>query len=222
MANNLSQIKSVNLNSINYPYLLKQISDPPLKLYYRGIWTDLDWKKQPFLAIVGSRHPSRYGKQIGQNWALELAKQGIILVSGLALGIDTLVHEAALKAKTPTVAILGCAIDQIYPKQNEKLYWQIIKQQGLVISEFAPGEETPRSKFVTRNRIITGLCQAVLLIEGNAYSGTLTTARYASQQGRDVLVLPGRVTDSTAQAPLLMLQQGATPVLSVQDILRAL
>lgn len=221
MANNFGQINSVNLASIHYPSLLKQIPDPPQKLYYRGIYHSFDWQKQRLLAIVGSRQPSAYGKQIVQNWALELAKRKVVLVSGLALGIDTLVHEAALKAKMPTIGVLGCAIDQIYPKQNEKLYWQIIKQ-GLIFSEFAPGEKTVRSKFVTRNRIITGLCKSVLLIEGNTHSGTLTTARYACQQGREVLVLPGRVNEATAQAPLLMLQQGATPVLSVQDILEAL
>ena len=222
MANNVSQIKSIDLRDASYPYLLKQIPDPPQKLYYRGTLTNFHWQNQQFLAIVGSRHPSFYGLKIAQEWSLALAKAGIVLVSGLALGIDTVVHQSALKVGASTIAVLGCAIDKVYPKQNQSLYQQIINHHGLVISEFKPNETISRLRFVTRNRIITGLCKAVLLIEGTSKSGTLATARYAGQQGREVLALPGRVNDSLAQAPLLMLKQGATLVLNPQEVIEAL
>lgn len=216
------RIKCVQASSFRFPYLLTQIPDPPAQLYYRGIWSKINYQTQPFLAIVGSRNPSQYGIKITQKWAYALAKQGVILVSGLALGIDTIVHKSALKAGTATIAVLGSAINQVYPKQNSNLYWQIPKQQGLVVSEFAPNQKTNKQQFITRNRIISGLCKAVLVVEGSLYSGTLITARYAAQQGREVFVLPGQVNNIAAQAPLLLLQQGATPVLSVTDILKAL
>jgi DNA processing protein len=216
------KINYINLSDPNYPFLLKQIPDPPARLYYRGDIKAFNWLKQRFLAIVGSRKPSDYGLRITRNWAYELARQKVILVSGLALGIDTMVHRMALKAKVPTIAVLGCPINQIYPKQNYDLYWQIVRQNGLVISEFAPKEIVSRKKFVTRNRIISGLAKTLLLIEGTFKSGTLVSARYAGQQGREVLVLPGRVDDLTAQAPLLLLKQGANPALSVEEILAEL
>lgn len=222
MAKGEFDIGCVNITDSNYPYLLKQIIDPPPNLYFRGNYANFKWLSQKFLAIVGSRQPSDYGIKIAKNWSFELAKQQLILVSGLALGIDTLVHSACLKAKGLTIAVLGSPIDQIYPKQNEKLYFQIIKQGGLVVSEFSPGRKISRGQFVTRNRIITGLCQGVLLIEGTSRSGTLVSARYAGQQGREVLVLPGRVIDPLAEAPLIMLKQGATAVLSPQEIIDGL
>lgn len=205
-----------------YPNLLKEIKDPPKKLYYRGHWRQIDFKKSPIVAIVGSRQPSAYGLKIAKEWSLVLAKKGVILVSGLALGIDTVVHQSALLAGAATIAVLGCPINQIYPKQNKVLYQQIIKQNGLIVSEFAPGQKIQREQFVTRNRIITGLSKAVVIIEGALKSGTLTTARYAAEQGREVLVLPGQVNEPMAQAPLLLLKQGATPVFSPTDILQAL
>ena len=213
-------ISQVSLESQNYPYLLKQIPYPPKHFYYRGQYDRFKWAKGRFLAVVGSRRPSAYGCKIAHAWASQLAQQGIILVSGLALGIDTIVHQEALKAGAPTIAVLGCAIDYIYPSENRKLYWQIANQ-GLIISEFGRGTRVPKSQFVTRNRIISGLCKAVLLIEGANYSGTLITVRYGLEQGREILVLPGPIDSATSAAPLIMLKQGAIPVSSVREILSA-
>lgn len=214
--------KQISLGNPNYPYLLKQISDPPKKLFYRGQYQLFNWLKWRFLAIIGTRQPSEYDCQIAHSWAGQLAKKRIVLVSGLALGIDTIVHREAVLAGTPTIAVLGSAIDYIYPYVNSKLYWQIINQKGLILSEFGPGTKVPTKLFVTRNRIISGLCRSLLLIGGGSFSGTLITARYALEQGREVMIVPENINQPQAQAGLILLKQGATPVSSVNEVLEAI
>ncbi len=214
-------VKQISLSDQNYPYLLKQIPDPPQKLFLRGQYQQFDWKKWRFLAIIGSRRPSEYGRRIAREWAFRLAQEKIVLVSGLALGIDTIVHQEALKAKAPTIAVLGCAIDYIYPKENYQLYWQIVNNGGLIMSEFGPKTFVPKPLFITRNRLISGLCHTILLIEGTNHSGTLITSRYGLEQGREILVLPGQVDNPASAAPLMLLKQGAMPVSSFEEVLEA-
>jgi DNA processing protein len=216
-----AKIGYVSFFEDNYPTLLKQIPDPPIGLFYRGNYEGINWQKGRYLAIVGTRTPTIYGRRITKEWAKQLAKAGIVLVSGLALGIDTLVHQQAVVAKLPTVAVLGCGLNKIYPPQNRSLYWQIVDSGGLVVSEFPPEATVPKKLFTGRNRIISGLCQTTLLIEGTSKSGTLITARYALEQGREVLALPGCVDNKYAAAPLLMLKLGAVPANSAEEVLNS-
>ena len=171
-----------------------------------------------FFAIVGTRTPTPYGQQIARKFASELAEAGFIIVSGMALGIDSISHWAALDAGKKTVAVLGCGVDIIYPAVNRRLYNEIIDKQGLVISEFPPGQTVLKGLFIARNRIISGLSKGILVIEGASDSGALITARYAANQGKDVFATPAPITSPMSQAPNLLLKQGAKLVTSVEDI----
>lgn len=205
-----------------YPKLLKEISDPPIGLFYRGDWLDYDWNKDTCFVIVGTRQPTHYGQKIARQYAQTLAESGLIIVSGLAIGIDACAHQGSLAGLGRTIGVLGCGLKIIYPQENYGLYQQIIKDRGLVISEFPPDLTTAKGHFVSRNRIISGLSRGVLIIEGSKKSGTLITARYAAEQGREVFALPGQVGSENAQAPLLLLKQGAHLVTSPNDILEVL
>lgn len=204
-----------------YPYLLKQIIDPPIGLFYRGNLKTFNWQKNRFLAIVGTRYPGQYGKKITSEWASMLCRQNIILVSGLAKGIDTLVHQAVVENKGKTIAVLGNDISYVYPTFNQELSKQIVRFGGLIVSEFAPQTKITKSMFTSRNRIISGLCRATLIIEGTKRSGTLITAKYSLNQGREVLVLPGEINRPNSEAGLIMLKNGAIPVSSVKEVMEA-
>lgn len=203
-----------------FPKLLMQISDPPICLFA------LHKDNRPntntghtHIAVVGSRQNSGYGKTITYQITYELAEAGITIVSGLALGIDAIAHQAALDAKGGTIAVLGCGVDIVYPPQNRLLRQQIINSGNTIVSEFPPGSQPTRGSFVTRNRLVSGMCSGVLITEGTNKSGSLITATNAAHQGRDVFALPGPITSATAQAPLILLKQGAKLVTSSDDIL---
>lgn len=206
----------VTLADPDYPVHLKHISFPPLFLYYRGICTKKDFLKT--LAVVGSRKASWSGQQNTRDMVRQLAARGLTIVSGLAAGIDTQAHQAALDVHGKTVAVLGCGIDRCYPAQNKFLMDQVIAQGGVVLSEFALGTPPLAGNFPMRNRIISGMSMGVLVTEAGLKSGSLVTARYAGEQGREVYAFPGDIHRKTAIGSNRLLKDGAKLVLNSEDI----
>ncbi len=206
----------------SFPQLLKKIQGPPKQLFWTG--NDLSLlMEQPRLAIVGSRKVSPYGKQVTLQLARELAGYGVVIVSGLALGVDALAHRGALEAGGKTIAVLPCSLDAIYPASHNALARQIVDNGGTLISEYAP--DTPflfKYNFVARNRLISGLSNAVLITEAAKRSGSLHTATFALEQGRDVLVVPGNIDSPTSVGTNNLIKIGATVVTSVDDVLQVL
>ena len=172
-----------------------------------------------FFAIVGTRKPTSYGQQVARKFAYELACAGFVIVSGMAMGIDTVAHQATLDAGGKTVAVLGCGVNIIYPAVNQSLYEKIIKTGGAVISEFPPDQTVLKGLFISRNRIISGLSRGVLIAEGLKDSGALITARFAGEQGKEVFAPPSPITSDMSQAPNFLLKQGAKLVTSIEDIM---
>lgn len=201
-----------------YPPNLLQISEHPVMLYYYGKKALLNL---PMIAVVGSRRCTGYGEIQAAAFSQALAEAGVCVVSGMAKGIDSQAHLGALRAGGATAAVLGCGADVVYPSENRKLYQQI-RQEGLALSEFAPGTPAAAWRFPARNRIISGLCLGVLVIEGRAKSGALITAELAGEQGREVWALPGPVTNPASIGPLRLIQDGAALAISPRDILRDL
>lgn len=200
-----------------YPRLLWEIAAPPPILYYRGQFCHKENSGEvPLVAIVGTRQPTPYGIRWTRQIAKTLVKHGFTIVSGLAEGIDTEAHTATLEVGGRTIAVLGTGVDVIYPAKNRTLYQNIL-QQGLVMSEYPAKTPPNRVNFPRRNRIIAGLCRAVIVIEAPSKSGALITAKDANESGRDVYVLPGRVDDYASQGCLRLLANGATPILSELD-----
>ncbi len=198
-----------------YPALLKEIYDPPIVLYAIG---DLTGLKQPLMAMVGTRSPSPTGSETARQFAFDLAKQGITIVSGLALGIDAQAHRGCLDAGGRTIAVMGTGIDCIYPRRHVQLAEQIC-QNGLLVSEF-PRQSPPNAgHFPRRNRIISGLSSSILVVEAAIKSGSLITARLACEQNRDVLAIPGSIHNPHARGCHYLLQQGAKLVTCSQDVL---
>ncbi|MEA5570173.1 DNA-processing protein DprA [Calothrix sp. UHCC 0171] len=200
-----------------YPRLLLETASPPAVLYYRGeVELPENLGQIPLVGIVGTRQPSEYGIKWTRKISTVLAKNGFTVVSGLAEGIDTESHTATLQGGGRTIAILGTGVDVVYPAKNQKLYQEILKQ-GLVISEYSSKTPPDRAHFPRRNRIIAGLCRAVLVMEAPEKSGALITADYANEFGRDVYTLPARIDDMRSQGCLKLLTQGATPILKELD-----
>lgn len=189
----------------DYPPLLKQIPDPPLALYVRG---DSSLLSQHAVAIVGTRRPSAYGSSVAHRLAGDLAGRQIVIVSGLARGIDSAAHRGALEAKGKTVAVLGSGIDVLYPKENKQLADKIM-ESGAVISEFPMGTAPVPENFPIRNRIISGLSLGTVIVEAAEYSGSLITARLAAEQNREVYAVPGNITSAQSFGPNLLIKQGA-------------
>ena len=212
-------IKVVAKFEEDYPKSILNIPDPPICLYVKGDYDSFGFEKEFFFAVVGTRKPTSYGRNTAFNFAFSLAKAGACIVSGMAMGIDSEAHKGALEAGGKTIAVLGCGVDIVYPAVNRGLYNKIIESGGLVISEFPPGTLVQKGLFIARNRIISGLSKGVLVVEGGETSGSLITARYAAEQGKDVFAIPGRITDKMAKAPNLLIKQGAFLVESVEEII---
>jgi DNA processing protein len=205
----------IDLHCAHYPALLKEIPDPPILLYAIG---SIECLQQPKLAIVGTRKPSHAGQENAQYFASEISKQGLCIVSGLALGIDAAAHLGCLKACGSTIAVLGTGIDYIYPRQHQSLAFAI-SETGLLLSEF-PLKTPPIARhFPRRNRIISGLSLSILVVEAAIRSGSLITARMALEQNRDVLAIPGSIHNPLARGCHYLLQQGAKLVTCVEDVL---
>ena len=199
-----------------YPVLLHDIPSPPPYLIVAG---RLELLQRPAVAIVGSRDHSRYGGEVCRRVALTAAAGGVVVVSGLARGLDAVAHQAALDAGGGTIGVLGNGIDVVYPKANQRLY-DAIRQEGLLVSEFLPGERPTPGSFPRRNRLISGLARVTVLIEASVRSGALITAEAALAQGREVMVVPGPITSATAEGTNGLIRDGAAPLIHPSDVLR--
>lgn len=208
------------LDDGSYPYLLREIADPPITLYVKGNWQEcLD---APCVAIVGSRRCSTYGENASLMLSRDLAERGICIVSGLARGIDSAAHRGAIEAKGKTIAVLGTGIGQVYPKENAKLVEQILDAGGAVVSQF-PLETPPiPENFPYRNRIISGLSLGVLIVEASERSGSLITARLAMEQNREVFAVPGNITSKNSFGTNYLIKSGAKLVQQWQDVVAEL
>jgi len=210
--------KVITIFDAAYPSLLKEIPNPPPVLFVKGA-LDLG----PYsLAVVGSRAATSYGRRITKEWIFELAKAGLAIISGFALGIDALAHEAALRARGYTLAVLGCGLDQNYPMENQGLGRAILRQGGALVTEFPLGTKPKPQNFPIRNRIISGLAQGVLVIEASAKSGSLITARLAAEQGREVMAVPGNVYSGRSHGCHRLIREGALLVDRPDQVLDAL
>jgi DNA processing protein len=203
-----------------YPARLLAIDDPPPVLYVRG---ELRADDEQAVALVGTRRATPYGRDVAHQLASGLAAAGVTVVSGLALGIDTVAHRAALDAGGRTVAVLGSGVDVIYPPQNRELAARIVaEERGAILSDYALGTGPEAANFPPRNRIISGLVRGVVIVEADLKSGAMITARFALEQGRDVFAVPGSILSHHSDGPNSLLKEGAAPITGVDDILSAL
>lgn len=211
-----NNIEIISLYDTYYPDKLKVIYDPPIVLYVKGNKKILNNKS---IAIVGCRLPTAYGKNIANNMAYNLSVNNINIISGLARGIDTCSHIGCLKANGTTIAVVGCGLDRVYPEENKSLFENIIKSGGAIVSEYVIGTKPLAKNFPRRNRIISGLSNGVIVIEAKEKSGTLITADFALEQGKDVYAVPGNITSINSYGTNELIKQGAKVATSVQDIL---
>jgi len=198
-----------------YPRLLVEIGDPPVGLYRKGPYTF----GNPCVAIVGSRRATLYGQSVAKRLAADLARLGFCVVSGLARGIDTAAHEGALSVGGTTAAVLGTGIDIIYPPENLDLYRRI-SERGAVVSEFPFGRQADKDSFAMRSRVMSGMCEAVVVVESDMYGGAMATARFAGEQGRLLFAVPGRIDQSTSSGCNQLIRDGATLLTKAEDLLQ--
>jgi DNA processing protein len=208
-------IQVIIWNDEQYPVRLREIDQAPPVLYVRGV---LDLQDEWAVAIVGTRRITAYGRQVAERIAVKLANSGITVVSGLALGVDTVAHHATLDAGGRTLAVLGCGVDRLYPPRNRQLAERIL-ESGALLSDYAPGTPPEASNFPPRNRIISGLSLATVVVEASEKSGALITADFAVEQGREVFAVPGSVFSPQSRGPNRLIQNGAHPLLDPQEIL---
>jgi DNA processing protein len=210
--------KVLYYSEADYPSNLKKIPDPPPVLYCRG---QFKYGDDVAIAIVGTRNPTLLGAYNAKELAMQLSQQGLTIVSGLARGIDTEAHKGAIEAGGRTIAVLGCGIDVVYPKENEALM-ELVADNGVVISEFALGTAPLTKNFPARNRIISGLSTGVIVVEATSDSGSLITAGFALEQGREVFAVPGSIGNEGSKGPHQLIKQGAKLVEDYHDILSEL
>lgn len=211
-------IEEISIKNNKYPNQLKNIYDPPAKLYVLGNKSILNQRN---FAIVGSRKATQYGKKIAMQISKELAENGLNVVSGLAIGIDSYAHLGCLQVKDAgkTIAVLGSGLDVIYPKENRKLAEQIINSGGCIISEYPIGSKIEKNNFPQRNRIISGLSEGILVVEASQKSGALITAEFGAEQGKEVFAVPGDINKEQSEGCNLLIKDGANVVTSSQDII---
>lgn len=219
-----NELKRLNINYLtyfdsNYPSILSEIDAAPCVLYVKG---SVKFNQLNSVAIVGARKMTAYGREVAETLSYDLASLGVVIISGLARGIDTAAHKGALNANGKTIAVLGCGLDSVYPSENKKLADEIVNCKGAVISEYPLGYPALRTNFASRNRIISGLAKAVVVVEGEKKSGTLLTASHAANQGKTVFAIPGQITSPMSAAPHFLIQNGAKIAFSVNDILEEL
>ena len=215
---NVLHVTVLTWDDPQYPRRLHEIDQPPPILYVRGTLTDADeWA----VAIVGTRRVTTYGRQVTEQLATALAQNGITVISGLARGTDSIAHQTALKAGGRTISVLGSGVDRLYPPENKRLAEEMI-EKGAVMSDYPLGTQPEASNFPPRNRIISGLAMAVVVVEASQQSGALITAEFAAEQGREVFAVPGSIFAPQSQGTNRLIQQGARPMLSPQEILEAL
>lgn len=203
----------------DFTKLLGSIAKSPKLLHYLG---KLPTRRIPTVAIVGTRKPTSYGKEVTERTAYELASKGVCIISGLALGVDAIAHRGALEAKGTTIAVLGNGLPTIYPSTHRQLGEAIIQSGGALISEYPEGTPPLPFRFLERNRIVSGLADAIVITEAAQRSGSLNTAMHALDQGKEVFVVPGPITSPMSLGCNALLKQGASPLLSVDDVLEFL
>lgn len=209
------EVRTLTVLDGDYPPLLREIAQPPWVLYVLGDQTLLN---KAALAVVGTRQPTHYGRTVARKLGYQLAERGVVVVSGMARGIDSEAHRGAIDAQGATVAILGCGVDVVYPKSNTALYRTIVKT-GAVVSEFPLGTQPRPGLFPQRNRIISGLSRGTVVVEAGEKSGSLITADMSLEQNRDVFAIPGPITSPQSKGCNKLIQQGAKCVADIQDIL---
>ncbi len=212
-------ISLISQNNPEYPKLLKELADAPFLLYRKGAKLNELGK---MVAVVGTRKSSSYGEKIGFKIAEEIAKCGGVVVSGLAFGIDAIAHFGAVNNQKPTIAVLASGVAEITPANNRSVAEKILQYGGTLLSEYPAGTPAFPSRFLERNRIISGLCQATIVIEAGNISGALSTARHAVNQNRDVYALPGEITRPQAQGCLKLIYDGAYPIIGIEDLMSKL
>ena len=203
-----------------FPPLLRAIHDPPRELFLRGDG-DAALLSRPIVAIVGARACSAYGAHVARTCARDLAAAGVVVVSGLARGVDAEAHRGALEGGGATVAVLGCGIDRDYPASNRQLARRI-EETGVIVSEYEPGVEPAPWRFPARNRIVAGLAAATVVVEAREQSGALITVDFALEEGREVFAVPGEITSALSRGTNALLKLGAAPLTSAEDVLEAL
>jgi len=213
------KINRISPQSNKFLQILDSIALMPKELYYMG---SLPSERLPAIAIVGSRKPTAYGREVTQQLTGDLARRGIVIVSGMALGIDAIAHRASLDAGGTTIAVQANGLARLYPSSNRQLGEDIVTKGGTIISEYEPDEPPYPVRFLERNRIVSGLSDAIFITEASARSGTLNTAKHALEQGKDVFVVPGNITSPSSSGCNALLRQGAIPVTSANDILEVI
>ena len=213
-------ISLLHLEHPDYPESLRQIYDPPSVVYVRGTLPPM-LAQTKAIGVVGTRNASQYALNLSLNFSKNLARAGVAVISGLALGVDSAAHRGAVQTEGgQTVAVLGSGVDVIYPRQNQRLVEEILEGHGAVVSEYRIGSGPRATNFPGRNRIINGLSKGVLVVEGGIKSGALITAEFALEEGRTIFAVPGRIGDPKAEGTLALLKQGATMVQNASDILQ--
>jgi DNA processing protein len=215
----IMKINSIAPDESKFLQRLDTIAKPPKSLYFIGKIPETEVKT---VAIVGTRKPTSYGKEVADRISRELSQAGILIVSGLALGIDGIAHRACIDTGGTTIAVLGNGLASIYPSSHKSLAENIIKSGGALLSEYAPTAPALPHQFLERNRLVSGLADAVIVVEAAAKSGTLSTAAHALEQGRDVFAVPGNITSPLSLGCNALIKQGATPLTSTQDVLDVL
>lgn len=210
------QIEKIDFNDERYPKLLRTIKKPPKQLYLLG---NADLLNKNSIAIIGSRKCSDVGAKIAKKFSTELSNVGICIISGMAKGIDTMAHIGAIKNIGKTIAVLGCGLNRIYPKENARLFYDIIDKGGAVISEYEPDEDIESRKFIQRNRIVSGIARGVLVVEAAVRSGTGITAQFAFQEKRPVFCIPHNIDEKLGKGTNKLMQKGAKCVVNAQNIL---
>jgi len=215
----MREVQQIHITDKNYPEKLKNIYDPPIIIYALGNIEILNYIS---VAVIGSREPTFYGKKVASEISYNLSKNNVTVISGMAKGIDGEAHIGALKAQGKTIAVLGSGLDCIYPKENEYLFNAIIKNDGVIISEYPLGTKPKPTNFPRRNRIISGLSNGVLVVEAKERSGTLITVDFALEQGKMVYAIPGDINKYNSKGTNNLIKEGAKPVTNVDDILEEL
>ena len=208
----------INIDDNRYPERLKEIKDPPEKLYFKGEWDEDIFRN--CLAVVGSRRISSYGKIITNNLVTQIAAAGVTIVSGFMFGVDAYSHRAAVEAGKRTIAVMPCGIDMIHPAYQKDLYEEILKNNGLIISELEGNHPPAAWTYPKRNRIVAGLSQATLVIEAAENSGTLITAKLTNENNRKLFAVPGPLTSKNSIGTAKLIKDGAEIVTSAEDILK--
>ncbi len=214
---NILLVNTLTVTGSAFQPLLQGVRPAVTQLFIQSDNLD-DLLARPRIAIVGSRKVSPYGRQVTHQFATELARAGVVIVSGLALGVDAIAHRAALEAGGLTIAVLPSSLQKIYPSSHQQLAQDIVRRGGALISEYVSSTRAYKNQFIERNRIVSGIADALLITEAAIDSGTMHTARFALEQGKDVLAVPGNVTSPTSAGTNNMIRQGAVPAISVQDV----